>query len=49
MLNARSGVSNCCLDVLDKLQKQVSKTLAPALAFFLAPLGNHQNVKALLK
>lgn len=49
MLNARAGVSNCCLDMLDKLQKQVSRTLGPALVFFLAPLGNHQNVEALLK
>ena len=49
MLNVRAAVSKCYFDMLDKLQKQVCSTFGPTLAFFYAPLSNHENFEALLK
>ena len=35
---------SCYLELLDKLQKQICRTIGPALAASLEPLAYHQNV-----
>ena len=35
---------SCYLDLLDKLQKQIYRTVGPSLASLLEPLAQHQNV-----
>ena len=38
---------SCYLESLDKLQKQICRTVGPSLAAFLEPLAHHQNVAGL--
>ena len=40
------GAPSCFLELLDKLQKRVCKTLGPSLATSLEPLAHCQNVPA---
>ena len=35
---------SCYLELLDKLQKLMCRTVGPSLAAFFGPLANHQNV-----
>ena len=35
---------SCYLELLDKLQKQICRTVGPSLAAFLEPLAHHRNV-----
>ena len=41
------GVTSCYLDMLDKLQKQIYRTVSPSLATSLEPLDHCQNVASL--
>ena len=38
------GAPSCLLELLGKLQKQISRTVGPSLATFLEPLTHHWNV-----
>ena len=38
------GAPSCYLEILDKLQKQIGRTVCPSLASSLEPLGRHQNI-----
>ena len=38
---------NCYLELLDKLQKQIYRTVGPSLAASLEPLAHHRNVASL--
>ena len=42
-----SGATSCCLDMSDKLQKQISTIAGPSLAAFLEPLTHCGNVASL--
>ena len=42
-----AGASSCYLELLDKLQKQICKTVGPSLAASLEPLAHCQNVASL--
>ena len=42
-----AGVPSCYMELLDKLQKQICRSVAPSLAASLEPLANHQNVASL--
>ena len=42
-----AGAPSCCLELLDKLQKQICKTAGPSLATSLEPLTHHRNVASL--
>ena len=44
-----TGSSSCCLDMLDKLQKQVCWTVGPSLFTYLDSLAHRQNVTSLIK
>ena len=39
-----AGAPRCYLELLDKLQKWICKTVGPSLAASLEPLAHHQNV-----
>ena len=42
-----AGVPSCYLELLDKLQKQICRTVGPSLAASLEPLAHHRNVASL--
>ena len=42
-----AGAPSCYLELLDKLQKQICRTVGPSLAASLEPLAHHQNVASL--
>ena len=42
-----AGASSCYLELLDKLQKRICRTVGPLLAACLEPLAHHQNVASL--
>ena len=42
-----AGVPGCYLELLDKLQKRISRTIGPSFAASLEPLGHRQNVASL--
>ena len=42
-----AGVPSCYLELLDKLQKQICRTVGSSLAASLEPLANHRNVASL--
>ena len=42
-----AGAPSCCLELLDKLQKQICRIVGPSLAASLEPLAHHQNVASL--
>ena len=42
-----AGAPSCCLELLDKLQKRISRTVGLSLAASLEPLAHHQNVVSL--
>ena len=42
-----AGATSCCLELLDKIQKQMCRTVGPSLAAFLELLAHHQNVASL--
>ena len=42
-----AGSPSCYLDMLDKLQKRVCRTVGPTLAASLEPLGHRRNVASL--
>ena len=42
-----AGAPNCYLEWLDKLQKQICRTVVPSLAASLEPLAHHRNVASL--
>ena len=42
-----AGAPNCYLELLDKLQKQICRTVGPSLAAFLEPLAHHRNLAIL--
>ena len=44
---ARAGAPSCCLELLDKLQKRICRTLCPSLGAFLEPLTHRWNVASL--
>ena len=39
-----AGIPCCCLELLDKLQKRINKTVSPSLAASLEPLAHRRNV-----
>ena len=39
-----AGTTSCCLELLDKLQKRISKTVGPPLAVSVEPLVHRRNV-----
>ena len=41
------GAPSCYLELLDKLQKQICRTVGPSLAAFLEPLAHRRNVTSL--
>ena len=41
------GAPSCYLELLDKLQKRIRRTVGPALAASLEPLAHHRNVASL--
>ena len=41
------GATSCHLELLDKLQKRICKTVGPSLATSLEPLGHRRNVTRL--
>ena len=45
--NVLAGAPSCSLESLDKLQKQVSRTVGPSLAASLQPLAHHRNMASL--
>ena len=42
-----AGAPSCCLELLDKLQKRICRTVGPSLAASLEPLAHHRNVASL--
>ena len=42
-----AGAPSCYLELLDKLQKRICRTVSPSLAASLEPLAHHQNVVSL--
>ena len=42
-----AGGPSCYLELLDKLQKQICRTVCPSFATSLEPLAHHQNVASL--
>ena len=42
-----AGAPSCYLDLLDKLQKRISRIVGPSLAASLEPLAHHWNVASL--
>ena len=42
-----AGVPSCYLDLLDKLQKRISRTVGPSLAASFEPLAHRRNVASL--
>ena len=42
-----AGAPSCYLELLDKLQKRICRTVGPSLAVSLAPLTHHWNVVSL--
>ena len=42
-----ASAPSCCLELLDKLQKRIFRTVGPSLATFLEPLAHRQNVASL--
>ena len=42
-----AGAPSCCLELLDKLQKLICRTVGPSLAASLEPLAHCQNVASL--
>ena len=42
-----TGAPSCYLELLDKLQKQICRTVGPSLAASLEPLAHRQNVGSL--
>ena len=42
-----AGDPSCCLDLLDKPQKQMCRIIGPSLAAFLEPLAHRRNVASL--
>ena len=43
-----AGAPSCYLELLDKLQKRICRTVAPSLAVTLEPLAHRQNVASLI-
>ena len=39
-----AGASSCYMELLDKLQKQICRTVCASIAASLEPLAHHQNV-----
>ena len=42
-----AGAPSCCLELLDKFQKRICRTVGPSPAASLEPLANRQNVDSL--
>ena len=42
-----AGAPSCYLELLDKLQKRICRTVGPSLVASLEPLGHHRNVASL--
>ena len=42
-----AGAPNCHLELLDKLQKEISRTVSPSLAASLEPMANRHNVASI--
>ena len=42
-----AGATNCYLELLDKLQKRICRTVGPSLAASLEPLAHRRNVASL--
>ena len=42
-----AGAPSCCLELLDKLQKQICRIVGPSHVASLEPLAHHQNVASL--
>ena len=42
-----AGAPSCYLDLQDKLQRRICRTVDPSLAAFLEPLAHHQNAASL--
>ena len=42
-----AGAPSCYLELLDKLQKQICRTVVPSLAVSFEPLAQRQNVASL--
>ena len=44
-----AGASNCHLELLDKLQKRICRTVGPSLASCLEPLAHCRNIASLVR
>ena len=42
-----AGAPSCYLEMLDRLQKQICRTVGPSLAAFLEPLAHRRNITSL--
>ena len=42
-----AGAPSCYLELLDKLQKLICRTVYPSFAASLEPLGHHRNIASL--
>ena len=42
-----AGAPSCYIELLDKLQKRISRTIGPSLAIFLEPLAHRRNEASL--
>ena len=45
--HVQAGAPSCYLELLDKLQKRICRTVGPSLAASLEPLAHHRNVASL--
>ena len=46
-INVLAGAPSCYLELLDKLQKRICRTVCPSLAASLEPLAHRRNVASL--
>ena len=42
-----AGAPSCCLDMLDKVQKQMCRSAGPSITASFEPLGHRRNVASL--
>ena len=42
-----AGAASCYLEILDKIEKQIFRTIGPSPAASLEPLAHHRNVASL--
>ena len=48
VMSGQAGAPSCFLELLDKLQKRICRTVVPSLATSVEPLAHHRNVASLI-